>query len=117
MCDADMYELPEVHPSSLSHSLAKVYGFSTHVIAFGTSYFQRLAACDSLLLPAALTCPDFAPFVQGIVLQASPPTLSLTIPMLRCDVLCNQLGVFRLLLHHPSSLMPLSPVWSTYWGI
>ena len=60
----DKYELPEVPPSSLTHSLASVYGFSSHVIALGTAYLQRLAARDPWLLSAALTCPDFTPFVQ-----------------------------------------------------
>ena len=80
LAGADKYELPEVPPSSLSHTLASVYGFSPHVIALGTGFLQRLAARDRWLLSTGLACPDFACFMQ-----VCPPLPVCALPLDHAD--------------------------------
>ena len=74
-----------VPAESLIGAMAAMYGFTPFTVAVGTSYFERLAARDAVLLAAAKAMPDFAPFVAATPAVAPALPKSPGVPLHTCQ--------------------------------
>lgn len=66
--------LPDLQHSLIGH-LASIYRFSSAAVSLGTTYMQRLAREDYMLLGVARASQDFAPLVAHIFPEAMPTHL------------------------------------------